>query len=413
LKRRVVVTGMGAVTPMGLDLAATWAACSAGQSGAGPITLFDTSDYETHFAAEVKGFDPVARFGPREARRMDRFTQFAIAAADEALQHSRLALDAHLTARVGVLIGTGIGGIHTMYENFLVLQAKGPRRVSPHCVPMMLPNTASGQVAIHFGLRGPNLCVVSACASGANAIGEGCEIIRRGSADVVLAGGAEAAIAPLPLAGFNSMGAISRRNHDPARASRPFDAERDGFLMAEGAALLVLEEREHALARGATIHGEVLGYGVTEDAFHISAPAEDGTGAAEAMRLALADAGLAPADIDYLNAHGTSTRLNDKSETAAIKAVFGEHAYRVPISSTKSMHGHLLGAAGALEAALCLEALRAQLIPPTINYSVPDPECDLDYVPNQARPAALRTALSNSFGFGGHNACLVLGTRND
>jgi 3-oxoacyl-[acyl-carrier-protein] synthase II len=414
----VVITGRGALSALGNDVASNWAACAAGRSGIAPITSFDASGFETTFAGEVKHFDPVALLGPREARRTDRFTQLALAASREALADSGLAANGLEGApsdstRTGVIIGTGVGGLQTITDNLETLRTRGPRRVSPHCVPMMLPDSAAGQVAIHFGLKGPNLCVISACASGANAVGEAFEIIRRGRADVVLAGGTEAAVIPLSIAAFNTMNAISRRNDAPERASRPFDAERDGFVIGEGSAVLVLEALEHARARGAHIYGEVLGYGTTEDAFHVSAPAENGAGAAEAMRLALADAAVEPGTIDYLNAHGTSTVLNDRSETAAIKTVYGERAYDLPISSTKSMHGHLLGAAGALEAIICLEALRAQLIPPTINYENPDPACDLDYVPNHARPAALRTVMTNSFGFGGHNACLVLGLRDD
>ena len=405
--RRVVVTGLGAISPLGLDFPTTWQNLVAGRSGVAPITLFDASAYKTRIAAEVKGFDPNARFGQREARRMDRFMQFAVVAAEEAVRHAQLPLEAIDRQRAGVVMGSGIGGIGTMFEETRTLLEKGPR-VNPFLVPRMLADSGPGIVAIRFGLQGPNLAVVTACASGTNAVGEATHIIRRGDADVMLAGGAEAAITPLALAGMSVIGALSTRNDEPEKASRPFDAQRDGFVMGEGAAFLVLESLEHAQRRGARILAEVVGYGSTCDAYHITAPAEDGAGAALCMRNALQSAGLRPQDIDYINAHGTSTRLNDKSETAAIKTVFGEHAYQVPVSSTKSMTGHLLGAAGALEAAFCVQALQEGVLPPTINYEFPDPECDLDYVPNQARQAAIRYAMSNSFGFGGHNATLIL-----
>lgn len=405
--RRVVVTGLGAISPLGLDFPTTWQNLVAGRSGVAPITLFDASAYKTRIAAEVKGFDPNARFGQREARRMDRFMQFAVVAAEEAVRHAQLPLEAIDRQRAGVVMGSGIGGIGTMFEETRTLLEKGPR-VNPFLVPRMLADSGPGIVAIRFGLQGPNLAVVTACASGTNAVGEATHIIRRGDADVMLAGGAEAAITPLALAGMSVIGALSTRNDEPEKASRPFDAQRDGFVMGEGAAFLVLESLEHAQRRGARILAEVVGYGSTCDAYHITAPAEDGAGAALCMRNALQSAGLRPQDIGYINAHGTSTRLNDKSETAAIKTVFGEHAYQVPVSSTKSMTGHLLGAAGALEAAFCVQALQDGVLPPTINYEFPDPECDLDYVPNQARQAAIRYAMSNSFGFGGHNATLIL-----
>jgi 3-oxoacyl-[acyl-carrier-protein] synthase II len=409
MKTRVVITGMGCVSPLGNDVPTTWETAVAGKSGVKPITLFDASNFETRFAAEVKGFDPLALFGRKEARRMDRYTQFAVAATQQALADAKLEINDANRDRIGVYIGTGIGGIGTLIAEVEVFREKGPRRVSPFLVPMMLPDTAGGQVAIMFGMRGPNLGINAACATGSNTIGEAAEVIRRGSADVMIAGGAEAAIIPVAVAGFNVMGATSTRNDAPERASRPFDKNRDGFVVGEGGAVLVLESEEHARARGARIYGEVLGYGITNDAFHISAPLENGAGAVACMRLALKQAELKPEDIDYLNAHGTSTPLNDKSETAAVKTVFGEKAYDLPISSTKSMHGHLLGAAGALEAILCIKTLIESLLPPTINYETPDPECDLDYVPNQARKKTVRRVMSNSFGFGGHNACLVLG----
>jgi 3-oxoacyl-[acyl-carrier-protein] synthase II len=406
---RIVITGMGCISPLGNDAPTTWEAVIAGKSGVGPITHFDASAHETRIAAEVKGFDAVARLGRKEARRMDRYTQFAVVATQEALTHAGLTITDDNRDRIGVFIGTGIGGISTLMAETEVYREKGPRRVSPFLVPMMLPDAAGGQVAITFGMRGPNLGLISACATGTNAIGEAAEVIRRGAADVMIAGGAEAAIIPIAMAGFNVMGAISTRNDDPERASRPFDKQRDGFVAGEGGAVLVLESEAHAQARGATIYGEIVGYGVTNDAYHMSAPAENGAGAAVCMRLALQQSGLEPKDIDYLNAHGTSTLLNDKSETAAVKTVFGEAAYDVPISSTKSMTGHLLGAAGALEAIFCLKAILEGLLPPTINYETPDPECDLDYVPNRRRPKTVRRAMSNSFGFGGHNACLIFG----
>jgi 3-oxoacyl-[acyl-carrier-protein] synthase II len=339
---------------------------------------------------------------------MDRYTQFAVVATGQALEAAGLAVESADRDRIGVIIGSGIGGIGTLLHEHRRMIEQGPRRVSPFLVPMMLPDSAAAAIAITHGLRGPNMAVVTACATGSNAIGEAAEIIRRGAADVMIAGGAEAAIVPVAMAGFNVMDAISRRNDDPERASRPFDRDRDGFVMGEGGAVVVLESEEHAQARGARVLAEVSGYASTDDAFHVSAPAENGAGAALCMRLALDDAGLQPGDIGYINAHGTSTRLNDASETAAIKTVFGERAYDTPVSSTKSMTGHLLGAAGALEALFCILALQDSVLPPTINYQTPDPDCDLDYVPNVKRPKHFRHALSNSFGFGGHNACLVL-----
>jgi len=407
--RRVVVTGLGTLNPLGHDPAATWAAIRAGRSGIGPITLFDAAGYETRIAGEVKGFDPVARFGRKEARRMTRLTQLALAAAGQALADAGLGDDPAIRHRAGVVIGSGMGALDPIHEAADTLAARGPGRLSPFFVPMMLADTPAAAISIAHGLTGPNLAIYTACASGNNAIGEASAMIRRGAADVMVAGGAEACILPLALAGFGVMGAISTRNDEPQRASRPFDAGRDGFVVSEGAALLVLEERGHALARGATVYGELLGYGSSADAYHITMPGEAGEGAAAAMAAALADAGLTPADVDYINAHGTSTPLNDRAETAAIKRLFGEHAAGLPVSSTKSMTGHLLGAAGALEAMLCLLALRDGLIPPTINYEQPDPACDLDYVPNTARPADLRVVMSNAFGLGGHNATLVLG----
>lgn len=404
---RVVVTGMGAITPLGNDVETFWQNIVAGRSGVGPITLFDASALKTRIAAEVKGFDPEAWFGRKEARRLDRYAQFALAATQQALQDARLDPGHVDRERVGVILGTGIGGMGSLVQGVETLMTRGPDRISPFMVPMMLADTAPGLIAIAYGFRGPNMAVITACASGTNAIGEAMNLIRRGDADVVITGGAEAAILPISVAAFNVMGVISTRNEEPERASRPFDRTRDGFVMGEGAGILVLERLEHAQARGARIYAEVVGYGASADAYHITAPLENGEGAALAMRRALADAGLSPREVDYINAHGTGTPLNDKSETQAIKAVFGEAAYDVPISSTKSMIGHLLGAAGAVEAIVCIRAITDGVIPPTINYEHPDPECDLDYVPNTARRRPVRVAMSNSFGFGGHNACVI------
>ncbi len=408
-KTRVVVTGLGCVSPLGLNVEKTWEGILSGRSGVASISLFDTNDFKTTFAAEVTGFDPDEALGKRLSRRTDRFTQFSLEATRQALKHAQLSIDDSNRDRIGVVIGTGIGGMTTLTDEQKNFQDRGPRWVSPHMVPMMLPDTAPGYTAIEYGMRGPNMAVVTACASSANAIGEATEMIRRGSADLMIAGGAEAALIPVALAGFNNMGALSTRNEDPQGASRPFDSDRDGFVMGEGAASLVLERYEHAVARGVPILAEVLGYSATNDAYHISAPAEGGAGAALCMRNALADADLEPAAIDYINAHGTSTPLNDASETAAIKTVFSDDAFGTPISSTKSMTGHLLGAAGALESIFCIKTIEDQVLPPTINYTTPDPECDLDYVPNKKRAAEVSYAMTNSFGFGGHNACLIFG----
>ena len=408
MRKRVVVTGLGCVSPVGNNVADTWRALIEGKSGAAPITQFDASHHKTKFAAEVKGFDGPALFGTREARKMDRFTQFATAATLEALAQSGLKIDESNRDRVGVLIGSGIGGIITLLQEVETLRERGPDRISPFLIPMMISDSAAGMIAIRVGARGPNFSLASACATGTNAVGEAAEIIRRGAADAMIAGAAEAAIVSVAIAGLNVMGALSARNDEPEKASRPFDKERDGFLMAEGGGILILESLEHAQARGADILCEFSGYGVSDDAYHISAPAEDGAGAALSMRLALENAGLGAGDIGYINAHGTSTTLNDKGETVAIKTVFGEQAYKIPISSTKSMTGHLLGASGALEAVVCARVLRENILPPTINYEFPDPVCDLDYVPNRARTARPKHVMSNSFGFGGHNATLIL-----
>jgi 3-oxoacyl-[acyl-carrier-protein] synthase II len=408
MRKKVVVTGLGCITPVGHNVKETWDALLAGKSGAGLITQFDASKHKTRIAAEVKGFDSVALFGQREARKMDRFTQFAMAATLEAMSQAHLTVDDSNRNRVGIVIGTGIGGILTLIEQAEVMRERGPDRVSPFLIPMMISDSAAGMLAIHVGVRGPNMAIATACASGNNAIGEAGEMIRRGAADVMIAGGAEAALTPVAIAGMNVMGALSTRNEDPQAASRPFDKNRDGFLMGEGAGILILESLEHARARGANILCELSGYGTTDDAYHVSAPAENGAGAAMSMQLALENAGLTINDIGYINAHGTSTSLNDKSESAAIKTVFGERAYKIPVSSTKSMTGHLLGASGALEAVICTQVLLNNILPPTINYETPDPVCDLDYIPNQARKAEPAHVMSNSFGFGGHNATLVL-----
>ncbi|HQV63642.1 MAG TPA: beta-ketoacyl-ACP synthase II [Anaerolineales bacterium] len=412
MRKRVVVTGLGCVSPVGNNVNDTWQALLAGKSGAAPITAFDASAHKTKFAAEVKGFDPVALFGTRDARKMDRFSQFATAATLEAMEQAGLKVDESNRDRVGILIGTGIGGIITLLEQYEVLRERGPERVSPFLIPMMISDNAAGNIAIRIGARGPNMALATACASGTNALGEAAEMIRRGSADVMIAGGAEAAITALSMAGMNVMTALSTRNDDPQTASRPFDKNRDGFLMGEGAGILILESLEYAQARGAKILCEFSGYGTTDDAHHISAPAENGAGAAISMSLALQNADLKPEDVSYINAHGTSTYLNDKSETAAIKTVFGEQAYKIPVSSTKSMTGHLLGASGAVEAVFSAMAIMNNILPPTINYETPDPVCDLDYVPNQPRKAEPNYVMSNSFGFGGHNATLILGRFN-
>lgn len=409
MRRRVVITGLGLVTPLGLGKEAFWEGLTLPRRVIGPITRFDATGYSTRIAAEIKDFDPTQFMERRDARRAARFIQFAIAATHLALADAQLTITDENRERVGVLIGSGIGGLDYMDSQVRVLDRHGPDRISPFLPVMMISDMASGMVSIQFGLKGPNLCVVTACSTGADALGLAMRLIQYGDADVVLAGGTEAAIEPIGVAAFCAARATSTRNDDPEHASRPFDAERDGFVMGEGAGVLVLEALEHAQARGARIYAELLGYGATADAYHVTQPDPEGDGAARAMRKALQDAGLQPTDIHYINAHGTSTRYNDAKETLAIKRVFGEYAYQLPVSSTKSVTGHLLGAAGAVEAAACVLALEHQTIPPTINYEYPDPECDLDYVPNTPRPAHLRYVMSNSFGFGGHNSVLVLG----
>jgi 3-oxoacyl-[acyl-carrier-protein] synthase II len=398
---------VGAVSPLGLTVAETWDGLLAGRSGAGTITRFEPEGFETQIACEVKDFDAGNYLDRKEARRMDRYTHLGIAASREAMSDAKLSIGTGCAVEIGVVVGTGVGGIETLCQQHRVMLDRGPSRVSPFLTTMMAANMAAGHISICLGLTGPTYGMVSACASGAHALGEAFETIRRGRVPIMLAGGAEAPVVPLALATFNSMRALSVRNDAPTKASRPFDAERDGFVIGEGAGMLVLEEAEHAKARGARIYGELVGYGATSDAFHITAPAEGGSGAAQAMAIALEEAGLAVGDVDYINAHGTSTMLNDRAETQAIKQLFGQRAYQVPISSTKSMTGHLLGAAGAVEAIVCVMAIHDGLVPPTINQEVPDPECDLDFVPNVSRRADVHVALSNSLGFGGHNATLV------
>jgi 3-oxoacyl-[acyl-carrier-protein] synthase II len=408
-QRRVVVTGLGCVTPLGGDVASTWEAAVAGRSGVGPFTSFDASELPVRFGGEVKGELDLGDIAPKEARRLDRMIALAVAAAREAVASAALDPTPAEAERIGVAIGSGVGGLHTLEESFNILSTRGPGRITPFMIPMIISNMAGGYVAIRHRLRGPNLCHVSACATGAHSIGEAARIIERGDADVMLAGGSEAANTRLGVAGFSAMRALSTRNDDPQAASRPFDRDRDGFVMSEGAAVLVLEEAEHARARGARVRGELLGYGLSADAVHMAIPDEEGEGAQRCMRLAIEDAGLAPADVDYLNAHATSTPAGDPAEVRAIHRVFGRHVERLAVSATKSMTGHLLGAAGAVEALFCLRALESGVIPPTINLDHPDPECQLDHVANKARQGALRVALSNSFGFGGTNATLVFG----
>lgn len=408
--RRVVITGLGAVSPVGVSVPAIWDAISSGRSGIGEVTLFDASAYSTRFGGCVDDWDPTVWIDAKEARRMARFQQFAVAAAQMAMDDSGLVIDESNAERVGVIVGSGIGGLHAMEEQKDVLAEKGPSRVSPFLVPMMIVDLAAGHISIRFGAKGINYAPVSACATGNHSLGEAGEAIKRGDADVVIAGGFDCGITPLGLAGFCAARSLSTRNDDPVGASRPFDADRDGFVMGEGGGILILEELEHAKARGARIYGELAGYGASADAYHLTAPAPDGNGARRAMVAALERARLNPSDIGYINAHGTSTELGDAAETGAIKAVFGADA--PPVSSTKSMTGHLLGGAGALEAVICTLAIQHDTLPPTINYETPDPACDLDYVPNVAREARVDAVLSNSFGFGGHNASVLI-TRFD
>jgi 3-oxoacyl-[acyl-carrier-protein] synthase II len=407
MKKRVVVTGLGAITPIGSGKAKYWKALCDGKSGIDKITHFDASQYSSQVAGEVKDFEPQEYIGRKDLRRMDRFIQFALGATTMAIEDAKLEPARDNLDSIGVIVGSGVGGISTITREHKVLLTRGPKRVSPFMVPMMLINMASGMIAIRFGFKGPNSTVVTACATGTHAIGDAFKIIQRDAAEVMVCGGSEAAVVPVACAGFCSMGALSTRNEEPQRASRPFDAERDGFIVAEGAGIIILESLEHALRRDAHIYSEVMGYGMSGDAYHISAPAPGGEGAAGAIRAALDDAGLPPSSVDYINAHGTSTPLNDKTETLAIKRVFGDEAYRVAISSIKSMTGHLLGAAGGIEAIASVLAIEDGAIPPTINYENPDPDCDLDYVPNKSRKVRVDVAISNSFGFGGHNAVLI------
>jgi 3-oxoacyl-[acyl-carrier-protein] synthase II len=405
-QRRVVVTGMGALTPVGLDVASTWEAIVHGRSGIAPIQRFETDDLDVRIGGEVKDFDPTHYLDRKEARRMDRFLQLGLVAAQEAMRDARLRIGPDLAEQVGVLVGSGIGGISTIVDAAITLHTRGPDRVGPFVVPMMLSDMLAGMIAIQTGAKGPNFAVASACATAGHAIGEATEMIRRGDAEIMIAGGAEAPVTRIGLAAFDSMRALSRRNHEPERASRPFDAERDGFVLAEAAGILMLENLEHATRRDAHIYAEITGYGATADAYHITAPSEGGEGAARAMRAALRRAGLQPADIGYINAHGTSTPHNDRTESQAIRTVFGDQA--PPVSSTKSMTGHLIGASGAVEAIICIKTILEGCLPPTINYEHPDPDCDLDYVPNVARPKRINAALSNSLGFGGHNTTLIV-----
>ncbi len=404
---RVVITGMGILCPLGLDTSSTWENLIAGKSGIDYITLCDTTGLGTRFAGEVKGFVPTDHINRKDARRMDRFAQLAVAASLQGVKRSGLPINSANQDSIGVIIGSGIGGLTTLYEQIKVMLEKGPDRVSPFLAPMMIADMAAAQVSIALGVKGPNLCTTSACSSGSDAIGAACELIKHGDAQVMIAGGAESIINPIGITAFNALKAISTRNDAPQLASRPFDAQRDGFVISEGAAVLILESLDHAQRRNADILAEIIAYGATADSFHVTQPLDDGAGAAKAMQIALRKAEVSPTDIDYINAHGTSTLLNNVTETKAIKTVFGEYAYRVPVSSTKSMTGHLIGAAGATEAAFCILAIQHGVIPPTINYVYPDPQCDLDYVPNVARKANVTTALSNSFGFGGHNSVLI------
>ncbi len=408
MPKRVVITGMGAITPLGNNVETYWEALKQGKNGIDKIDKFDVEEFSTQMAAQVKDFDPIDYIDRKEARRMDRFCQFALAATYQAMQDASLNTEKLDKERFGVIIGSGIGGLETMENQVKTLINKGPNRVSPFLVPMMIVNMAAGQISIAVGAKGINTTVVTACASATNAIGEAFKAIRYGEADVIITGGAEAPITPLALAGFCSMKAMSTRNQDPKTASRPFDAERDGFVMGEGAGILILESYEHAVSRGANILAEIVGYGATADAYHITAPSPDGEGAAMAIKEAILNAGIEPSMVDYINAHGTSTPYNDKFETAAIKTIFGDHAYKLAVNSTKSMIGHLLGAAGGVEAIAVVKTLQEQFIHPTINYTIPDPDCDLDYVPNNGRAAKVEYALSNSLGFGGHNASILL-----
>ena len=407
-RRRVVITGIGMITPIGNDVKSTWSSLVKGISGTGNITLFDTENFSTKIAAEVKNFDPVAHFEHKEVKKLDRFTQFAIVSAEEAMNDAGFDLNNEDRDRFGVIVGSGIGGMESLETSHSKLLESGPRRITPFFIPQMISDIAAGHISMKWNLKGPNYATVSACASSAHSIGAGLRTIQYGDADIMLCGGAEAAITPMGIGGFNSMKAISTRNDEPEKASRPFDLERDGFVMGEGAGIVILEELEHALARDAKIYAEMGGMGFTADAYHLTQPAPGGEGAIRAMRIAVSDAGYNLEDVDYINAHGTSTPFNDRNETAAIKTLFNDHAYNLKVSSTKSMVGHLLGASGAVECIISTLAIVNGTIPPTINYEVPDPDCDLNYVPNEAIEEKINVAISNSFGFGGHNVCLCI-----
>jgi len=406
-KRRVVITGIGMITPLGIGVEPSWEGLLSGRSGIRGITQFDASGFATRIAGEVEGFAPEAYIEAKEIKKMDRFIHFALAASQMAMDNSGLKITDKNAERAGVIVGSGIGGLYAIEHYHSVLLEKGPRRITPFFIPMLVVNLAAGQISIRFGAKGPNSAVVTACATGSHAIGDAFKIIQRGDADVMIAGGTESVITPLGIGGFNAMKALSTRNDEPEKASRPFDLDRDGFIMGEGAGIVILESLENATERGATVYAEVVGYGMTADAYHITAPSPNGEGAARCMNIALKDAGVDPADVDYINAHGTSTKYGDEIETLAIKTVFGAHAYKMRVSSTKSMTGHLLGAAGGVEAVITALCIHNNIIPPTINLDTPDPECDLDYVPYHSRKTTVNYALSNSFGFGGTNACLL------
>lgn len=407
-KKRVVITGLGVISPIGIGKDGFFTSLKEGKSGVDKITKFDTEGLNTKIAAEVRNFEPIDFIDKKEAKRMDRYTQFAVAASKMAIEDASLDVDALDQDRFGVCIGSGIGGLETLENQYKVMIEKGPGRISPFFIPMMISNIGAGYISMTFNAKGPNMTVVTACASATNAIGEAYKIIQRNDADIMITGGTEASITPMAIAGFCSMKALSQRNEEPKKASRPFDKDRDGFVMGEGAGILILEDLDHAITRGARIYGEIVGYGATADAYHITAPAPEGEGAYKAMRKAVEDAGIEPREIDYINAHGTSTELNDKYETMAIKKLMGDNAYNVMVSSTKSMTGHLLGAAGGVEAIACIMAINEGIVPPTINYEAKDEYCDLDYVPNHARKAVVNYAMSNSLGFGGHNASIIL-----
>jgi 3-oxoacyl-[acyl-carrier-protein] synthase II len=406
-KQRIVVTGVGMITPLGIGVEASWNNLIAGKSGVRKITQFDASAFPTQIAGEVSGFIPEDYIEPKEIKKMDRFIHFSIAAASMAINDAGLKITDGNAERVGVIVGSGIGGLHAIEHYHSILLEKGPRKITPFFIPMLVVNLAAGQISIKFGAKGPNSAPVTACATGSHAIGDAFKIIQRGDADIMIAGGTEAVITPLGIGGFNAMKALSTRNSEPEKASRPFDAARDGFVMGEGAGILILERLESAIDRGAKVYAEIIGYGMSADAYHITAPSPGGEGAARCMQMALRDSGSSPSEVDYINAHGTSTKYGDEIETNAIKTVFGEHAYKIAVSSTKSMTGHLLGAAGGVEAVVTILSIYNDLVPPTINLDNPDPECDLDYVPHQARTMTVNNALTNSFGFGGTNACLL------